>query len=75
MTGLLPYMGPNQAALKAWIKENRPELGAELGPLTLRDARLVLNRETGLTPDSLHSVENGCARYLEASKAQQGAQP
>jgi hypothetical protein len=55
--------------MRSWIEEHRPELYDEIGPMTMPEAAVVLNRETGLEFQGDDSVSEACAKWLAALKA------
>lgn len=64
-------VGPNEKKLKAWLINNRPEIADQLTQMPYSTVRVVLNKETGLDIPKHGFIEDGCAKYLEAFKAQQ----
>jgi hypothetical protein len=64
----------NRDELRLWIREHMPELDAELGPLTMDQARVRLNEVTGCSVRGGDSIEDGSAVFLAALQAQHAAE-
>lgn len=69
-----PIAGPNRLALWAWIKEHRPDLAAQIGQMSLKRSRAVLNAATGLEVLGTDTIEGGSAKFLAALQSQQISQ-
>lgn len=60
------------APLAEWINEHMPELAARLGPMSLENARQILNEVTGLNVQGYEKIESTYPLFLEALKRQKG---
>lgn len=54
--------------LRIWIEIHMPELDRELGPMSLEQVRIRLNKITGCDVPGWSSVESGSTLFLAALK-------